>query len=135
MMQLLQQSRWCKINEAELFELASEDEGLGCDAVAGHLAGRFSNTLIVTRGEQGAVAVTEDGGRFDIRPPAGADVVDTVGAGDAFCSVLILGVLRDWDLNTILERAQDFASAVVGIHGAVSTDEGFYDPFVREWQL
>lgn len=131
---LLQQSRWCKINEAELFELASEDEGLGCDAVAEHLAGHCSNTLFVTRGEQGAIAVTEDAGRFDIRPPSGIEVVDTVGAGDAFCSVLILGVLRNWDIATILERAQDFAAAVVGIHGAVSRDESFYKRFVEAWR-
>lgn len=132
-LQLLENSRWCKINEEELFELASNDEGLGCDAVAQHLAGRLFNTLFVTRGKMGAIAVTKEGDRADIQPESEVTVVDTIGAGDAFCSILILGLLREWDVPTILSRAQDFASAVVGIRGAVSTDEHFYQQFEQAW--
>jgi fructokinase len=62
-----------------------------------------------------------------------APVVDTVGAGDAFASVLILGLLRRWPLETALERAQAFASAVVGQRGATQEDPAFYRQFTRNW--
>jgi fructokinase len=60
-------------------------------------------------------------------------VVDTVGAGDAFSSVMILGISRDWPLQLSLDRAQQFASAVVGQRGATVHDRRFYQPFAQAW--
>ncbi|WP_232224975.1 PfkB family carbohydrate kinase [Acidihalobacter ferrooxydans] len=59
-------------------------------------------------------------------------MVDTVGAGDAFDSVLLLGLARGWPLEQILGRAQSFASAVVGQRSA-TTNPDFYRPFVDQW--
>ncbi len=47
--------------------------------------------MIVTRGGRGAVVV-DGGGVFEATPPAEVEVVDTVGAGDAFSAVFILGL-------------------------------------------
>jgi fructokinase len=62
-------------------------------------------------------------------------VVDTVGAGDAFASVLLLGINQDWPLQQAMERAQAFASALVGQRGATVQDTHFYQAFVDSWAL
>ena len=61
--------------------------------------------------------------------------MDTVGAGDAFASVVLLGVMRHWPLPLIMQRAQTFASAVVGMRGATVSDMAFYRPFLEDWEL
>ncbi len=71
----------------------------------------------------------------ETRPASGNSVVDTVGAGDAFTSVIILGLVRGWPLQQTLDRAQAFASAVVGVRGATVQDPGFYRPFIDQWEL
>lgn len=55
---------------------------------------------------------------MQVKPEKAQEVQDTVGAGDAFTSVLLLGLLRSWPLQDTLKRAQKFASDVVGIQGA-----------------
>jgi len=81
------------------------------------------------------VAFSSDGQSAATRPGAGNTVVDTVGAGDAFTSVTILGLLQDWPLQQTLDRAQTFASAVVGVRGATVQDRDFYRPFLEQWEL
>ncbi len=39
-------------------------------------------------------------------------MVDTVGAGDAFSAVFILGLSKGWSTALTLERALEFAAAV-----------------------
>lgn len=54
--------------------------------VAETLRGRGARDVIITLGAQGAIASTERG-RFSATPPP-VTVVDTTGAGDAFCGAL-----------------------------------------------
>jgi fructokinase len=70
-----------------------------------------------------------------VRVAPGSDVqaVDPVGAGDAFASVVLLGLLHDWPLKTALERAQHFASRIVGRQGATVDDPAFYAEFSEAW--
>jgi fructokinase len=91
--------------------------------------------LIVTRGDAGALAVTGKGETASAAPDRQHAVVDTVGAGDAFASVVLLGVMRQWPLVLIMQRAQAFASAVVGMRGATVSDMAFYRPFIDGWEL
>jgi fructokinase len=58
-----------------------------------------------------------------------------VGAGDAFASVMILGLLREWPPLVTLQRAQDFASQIVGQRGATTADRSFYRSFIDDWEL
>ena len=81
------------------------------------------------------MAFSADGQSAETRPASGNTVVDTVGAGDAFTSVTILGLMLDWSLQQTLERAQAFASAVVGVRGATVQDRDFYRPFIEQWEL
>jgi fructokinase len=60
-------------------------------------------------------------------------VVDTVGAGDAFTALLMLGECLGWDLGTTLQRGLEFAEAIVTTRGATTDDRELYRPFLRRW--
>jgi ribokinase len=104
------------LNETELAFYASGNasgasktsERLDVDAVrkaARRLLAAGTKGVVVTRGAQGGVAVTE---RADFCYPSFAvNAVDSTGAGDAFCAALIVG-LSD---GMSLEQAARFASA------------------------
>jgi fructokinase len=91
--------------------------------------------LLLTLGASGAVLHTRDGGPVEVSPPGEIELVDTVGAGDAFASVMILGLVNQWPAQLTLRRAQDFASRIVGQQGATVSDPAFYRPFIEEWKL
>jgi len=133
-MELLQGARWIKLNEAELALLAQEAGAL--QAQMQHLQERCgAELLIVTRGAEGAVVLASGGEEYRVVPQGHGEVIDTVGAGDAFTSVMTLGLLQGWSVPLMLERAQAFASAITGIRGATRNDPGFYQPFIDDWKL
>ena len=89
--------------------------------------------IIVTLGERGALLVTNDGQAVQASGVPSTTVVDTVGAGDAFSSVCILGLLHNWSPETLLARAQAFASHVVEQRGATSEDRQPYERLLKVW--
>jgi fructokinase len=91
--------------------------------------------LIVTQGEQGVMATGAQHDTLQVGLRENATVVDTVGAGDAFSSVMLLGQCMGWPLHDSLQRAQAFAAAIVGIRGATIRDRAFYQPFLADWRL
>jgi fructokinase len=116
---------WVKLNEVELDLLAD-----GSDAVVAE-AFRVEHGLdavIVTKGGRGAVVV-DGGATFEAAPPAEVEVVDTVGAGDAFSAVFILGLAMGWSTEVTLERAVQFAAAVCTVSGATTKDRRLYSVF------
>jgi fructokinase len=131
---LIEGASWVKINGDELAALVDESgDRMRQTAI---LQDRFGlDTLYVTEGSAGAFARTRAGEILRVNPEGEVEVVDAVGAGDAFASVLILGLLREWPLRESLERAQAFASAMVGQRGATVRDRAFYRSFAEAWQL
>lgn len=130
---MLQQGRWLKLNIDELKLVQPEPPEV--EVAARQLMSRLGLELVVvTLGAEGALALSADE-RCSVRPERIDPVVDTVGAGDAFTSVLLLGLHRGWPLSMILERAQRFASAVVGQRGATNRERRFYQPFLDAWSL
>lgn len=75
--------------------------------------------VLVTCGAAGSWLLDEHG-RITRARPAAPDrpVVDTVGAGDAYAAVFMLGLLRGWDTQTTLDRASAYAASVCQIRGA-----------------
>jgi fructokinase len=131
---LLEHATWMKLNEDELDIIIPGAQGL--DEQIEQLRQRYpAELIIITLGEKGAIALDRSGAQTSIAPQGQQEVVDTVGAGDAFSSVLLLGIIKGWPLSLILERAQSFASAITGIRGATSTEQNFYAPFLRAWHL
>lgn len=89
--------------------------------------------LCVTNGDQGAVIY--QGNRNYYYKLKTKNVVDTVGAGDAYAAVLCLGYLKDWDIEKTNEIASGFAGEIVKIPGALPIDQALYDkykPLVKE---
>jgi len=129
---LLESARWAKLNLAELEALAPAGKNLDSRAAALQESCDLE-LLIVTLGAEGAMARTRDGGIRRVSPQPSLQLVDTVGAGDAFSAVTVLGLLLGWGLETTLERAQAFAAALVGIRGATPGSRDFYRPFLEAW--
>jgi fructokinase len=132
--EMIRRADWLKINADEL---AAVDPTAGHDvrSLADFTARYDLRGVIVTRGSAGARLYERDAGLLDVAPVRADTVVDTVGAGDAFAAVFILGLLRDWPLQTTLERAQAFASRIVANRGAIMTRLHDYQPFVDDWDL
>jgi len=129
---LLQDASWVKLNSDELNVLI-EDKADPLDK-AHELLQRYDlKMVILTLGAEGAIMVSTNGNHASVVPTQSHNIVDTVGAGDAFSSVCIFGILAKWPANTILERAQAFASAIVQIRGATSTQKDFYQPLIHNW--
>jgi fructokinase len=124
-----------KANDAEL-ELINELLGLDgrtAEEQARLLMQRYSlRGLLITGGANGAWWL--DDSNLIVSPSTAiAAIRDTVGAGDAFSSVFILGLLEGWALPLTLQRAHDFAGAICQIRGAVPEHKEFYDPFIDKW--
>lgn len=125
---------WIKLNRQELLQLLAGDGAL--ESKMRRLKQDFQLTgLVVTCGADGALALAEDDSLIEVRPEIVTDIVDSVGAGDAFTAVLLTGILKDWPLQLAMQRAQRFASAMVQQRGAIVRNHGFYKQFVREWRL
>ena len=123
----LGRATWAKLNEDELYLLYGQGElfeKMNACMDSAHL-----EWLIVTRGADGAVALTKDAQVLTVEPEEVDNFVDTVGAGDAFTAVLLHGILNDWPLQESLNQAQQFASAIVGQRGATPMNRSFYYPF------
>jgi fructokinase len=88
--------------------------------------------LIVTRGAAGALFVTADEVLHGEPAPVGR-LVDTVGAGDAFSAVVLLGMQRQWPLHKTLGHALEFAAHICEVRGAVLTDDSFYTSCLAKW--
>ena len=134
-----------KVNEDELQALFSwyfqidpataldtEEVRASCRA----LLDMFSlEALIVTLGHRGSVYFGAGGVLIVNRDnPVPPFVIDTVGAGDAFSSIFLLGRARGWPLDLTLSRANEFAGAICAISGAVPANIGFYDKWVTRWR-
>jgi fructokinase len=131
-----------KVNDDELAMLASL-LGLAIpaddrqeDASLRALARRFGLRLIVvTAGARGHAAFDGDGSRVAAGPSeSGVDVVDTVGAGDAFSAVVLAGLSCGWPLDLALQRAGRFAARVCALRGAVPDAPAWYDETLAEWR-
>ncbi|MBT8070140.1 MAG: carbohydrate kinase [Xanthomonadales bacterium] len=124
---------WIKLNQDELKVLGDADTIDDRSRAQQFLRHHGLAGLVVTLGENGAFACTAQGGFADVGPAAIAEVVDTVGAGDAFTSVLILGLSQQWPLALTLQRAQDFATRVVAQRGATIHERELYKEMLRNW--
>nr|VFK14841.1 MAG: fructokinase [Candidatus Kentron sp. LFY] len=133
---ILKRARWVKVNDAELITIADQlgQRRDNLAETARHLQTTYHiELLIVTRGDRGAVAFHGSGMALPITPQEAdphhvtdREITDTVGAGDAFSAVVILGLLRGWPLSTIMHKAQSFASRVCRLRGAITLDRDFY---------
>ena len=132
----LNHATWVKLNDIELNEIAKQTNinGIDLKESAVLLRKHFNlKLLIITLGADGAYFISENDAYFGAPVPAN-NIVDTVGAGDAFSSVTILGLLKKWPTEVISQRAMTFASSVCELRGATTTDHSFYKNNLALWE-
>ena len=126
---------WVKLNQEELELLgrfSTQDPAALEEPGSRFREEHEINTLVVTLGQEGSLALTSHG---SIRQGARkvGDGVDSVGAGDAFAAVLLLGIHLGWSVEVILRRASEFAGDICKIRGATSHDPELYARHLRSW--
>lgn len=97
-----------------------------------HIMTQYSlHTVALTKGDAGSELYTPEGVRRSAPEPA-EFIVDTVGAGDAYASMLAAGILMKWSLQKMLSRATAFASRICTIKGALPDSAAFYEPLRKQ---
>jgi ribokinase len=110
---LLRSRPWLVVNEHEAAALTGEDDPT---SAARALARMTKSPAIVTRGGDGALAVADTELFVVAAPPV--EVVDTTGAGDAFCGTLASLIARGVPLGQALADATAAGSRAVTVMGA-----------------
>ena len=114
----LNHSNIVKLNEEELKELSKLSVVSGSDeAIVGDLIKRFKLDLVaLTLGERGSVLITSE--KKHVEAGYKIEVVDTVGAGDAFSAAILIGYLRGWGLGRLSRVANELGSFICTRPGA-----------------
>jgi fructokinase len=133
--QLMGHCRWLKLNDEELTQLVPEDGELEAKARRLLQGQPQLEWLLITRGGAGAWLFDATGTRQEITPGGQLEIVDSVGAGDAFTAVTILGIQHKWPIPLMLSRAQEFAGQILMQRGATSLNHTLYDCLRQLWQL
>ena len=118
-----------KISDGELHEIKSLLQiSASRNGLIQHLLEQFGLGFIcITRGREGSeLFVNGDPNRVRVPAIENVEVVDTVGAGDAYTAMLTAGYLASWPRQSMLEQATRFASRICGIPGALPEDKQFY---------
>jgi len=127
--ELVSGAQWLKVNQNELESLTHVD----CSTKNGILQAteRFREqfqveNFCVTAGSRGALLVDQDSNGIEIAVTSPDPMVDTVGAGDGFASILFAGLIAGIPLEKAGNAASRFAGKVCQLKGATCRDPAFY---------
>jgi fructokinase len=116
-----------KLNEDELEYVAKEfisENNIEKSIIS--LSKKFSiPTICLTKGAQGSVLFHNE--QFFEKKTKTQQVIDTVGAGDAFSAMMVYGFLQNKEPLDILEVSSEFALKVCMLEGAIPIDDSWYD--------
>ncbi|UCZ56440.1 PfkB family carbohydrate kinase [Desulfurispirillum indicum] len=133
----LEQATWLKLNTEELLEVTRL---LGMTSLitgfddAGELFRAFPlQGIVLTCGGEGAFVLLRCGERHFCPAVPVSHMEDTVGAGDAFSAVAMLGIMRQWSMETLLHRAATFAASICAVQGALPADHRLYRQTLQQW--
>jgi 5-dehydro-2-deoxygluconokinase len=115
MQQLLRHASLVVGTEEEVAAAADEDD---LERAIGSLVGVGTAPLVLKRGARGAT-LFRNGSRVDI-PAFRIDVLNVLGAGDAFASGLIAGIRRGWPLERAVRMGNATGAIVVTRHGCAN---------------
>jgi fructokinase len=119
------------LEELELMNKIFIDDEFNLNKSSKMLMEKFSIELLaVTKGADGSVLFRgeeTDDYKYEVQ-----NVIDTVGAGDAFASIFCIGYLNDWELKRINKLANKFAAEICQINGALPKDDKIYERYRKE---
>ena len=118
-----------KINQEELEKMRSLFS-ISADDVVDQLMNNFNLELVaITLGENGAKLYNKN--RYSYYKPAEENIIDTLGAGDAFSAILCLGYMYNIDLDELNKHANDFALKICQVNGALPKEDLIYLPYKK----
>jgi 5-dehydro-2-deoxygluconokinase len=100
-------------------ELAAASGSTGVAQGAGGLLSTGIEALIIKRGARGATVFRPDRPSADVAPFA-IEVLNVLGAGDAFASGFLYGFLQDWPLERAVRIGNACGAIVVTRHGCAN---------------
>jgi fructokinase len=135
-LRLLNGASVLKINDEELNLLGNEAQADTKSEAERFLREHSLQALIVTRGSLGALYYDASGcfAETPVIDDGSVPFVDSVGAGDAFCSICLIGVVENWAAQIMLERASSFATKICGLRGATTKDSATYKAEKQKWR-
>lgn len=104
------------VNETEALELLESDDVADWLSAAERLRALGPNWVIITLGAEGAVAAIEERAIRTAAPKV--EVVDTTGAGDAFCGAFAASLARGDSAELAIRCGVAAGSLAVGVAGA-----------------
>jgi fructokinase len=121
-----------KLNEEELTTITSLLGGnYPEDDQCRYIMERYGIELVaLTRGDEGS-KIHDQQGSYSIGAVEGTVVADTVGAGDAYASILAIGYLGGWHPERILSIASRFSAEICGVKGALPDTDLFYSEYLK----
>jgi len=127
----LRQSDVVKMNMEELVLIKSLlDLSNSNNTAVEYLMAHYGIKMIsLTKGKDGSELFTPGGWHHIEKDPIKV-TGDTVGAGDAYASILALGYLNSWPPDQILKRATELAERVCALKGAIPKTTAFYDGII-----
>jgi len=133
---------WClnagdviKLNDEELIELCNLLDLKSESSISRALVEGYNlRCLCVTNGAKGSELHFPDRESIYISLEGVSNnsdfqIIDTVGAGDAFTAMLCAGYLKGMTWEKMLHCASSFAAEICSIRGALPDDIGFYTSF------
>lgn len=131
--QALISSNVLKINEEEfhklqiMFSFPSNFE----KAIQKLISNYKIDLIAVTMGEKGSKLFSKSELHFYQQEKI--DVVDTLGAGDAFSAILCLCYLNNFSLEETNQLANKFAGEICKINGAIPENDDFYLDYLKKF--
>jgi fructokinase len=89
------------------------------------------STIALTRGAGGSTLMTRERSIASAPAPT-VEIMDTVGAGDAYAAIIAAGILKGLPMEIALDLATKFSSQICGITGAIPDSDAFYTRFRQD---
>ena len=130
----LESAHWLKLNNHEIECFA--EKTLNSDEDLKRAALNLKTThdigdVYITHGEQGAMLINASG----VKQLAGEVItaIDTIGAGDAFSAVVILGLHLGWSDFQIIKNANEFSARICQGQGGTPLKKKDYKDLLKQW--
>lgn len=134
--QCLDVAHWLKVSGDELASLtgiATNSPESTQQAISRLKTKHDISDFFITNGEEGSLLINNNGSKQ--LAAKSVTVVDTVGAGDAYSAVAILGLQLGWSDFQIIKNANEFAACICEGQGGTPLKQKDYDQYLEQWQV